>query len=75
MGKKLAPAQVFFKTFLGEGVANKDCARLPPPPPGGKHGGKMRIGRLTPAFSGAQKRAALLGNPCTRGGTQRQARG
>ena len=38
-------------------------------------GNKIRSGSLTPAFSGAQKRADLLRNPCILGGPQRQARG
>ena len=35
----------------------------------------MRSSYLTPAFSGAQKRAELLCNPCILGGPQYQARG
>ena len=38
-------------------------------------GNKIRSGCLTPAFSGAQKRAEMLGLPCTPGDPQRQARG
>ena len=38
-------------------------------------GDKIRIGCLTLAFSGAQKRAELLHNPCILGGPKRQAQG
>ena len=38
-------------------------------------GTKIRSGYLTPAFSGAQKRAELLRNPCILGNPKRQARG
>ena len=38
-------------------------------------GNKIRSGCLTPAFSGAQKRARLLRHPCILGDPQRQARG
>ena len=38
-------------------------------------GNKIRSGCLTPAFSGAQKRAEMLRHPCILGGTQRQAPG
>ena len=41
--------------------------------PNAKHGEKFRSGCLTPAFSGAQKRAELLRNPSILGGPQRQA--
>ena len=40
-----------------------------------KNGNKIRSGYLTPAFSGAQKRAQLLRNPCILGGPQQQERG
>ena len=43
--------------------------------PNAKRGEKMRSGYLTPAFSGAQKRAELLRNPCILGYPQPQARG
>ena len=43
--------------------------------PNAKRRHKIRIGSLTPAFSGAQKWAELLRNPCFIGGPQRQARG
>ena len=38
-------------------------------------GKKLRIGCLTPAFSGAQKRAEMLCRPCILGDPQHQARG
>ena len=41
--------------------------------PNAKRGEKIRSGCLTPAFSGAQKRAELLRNPCILRGSQRQA--
>ena len=40
-----------------------------------KQGNKIKSGYLTPAFSGARKRAVLLRNHCILGGPQRQARG
>ena len=43
--------------------------------PNAKRGEKIRSGYLTPAFSGAQKRAEVLRNPCILGDPQRQARG
>ena len=43
--------------------------------PNAKRGEKFRSGYLTLAFSGAQKRAELLRNPCILGDPQRQARG
>ena len=43
--------------------------------PNAKRGDKIRSGYLTPAFSGAQKRAELLRNPCVLGDPQRQPRG
>ena len=43
--------------------------------PNAKRGDKIRIGYLTPAFSGAHKWAELLGNPCIFGGPQHKARG
>ena len=43
--------------------------------PNPKREEKIRSGYLTPAFSGAQKRAKLLRNPCILGDPQRQARG
>ena len=43
--------------------------------PNAKCGEKIKSGCLTPAFSGAQKRAELLRNPCILGGPQCQARG
>ena len=43
--------------------------------PKAKRGENIKIGCLTPAFSGAQKRAELLRNPCILRGPQRQARG
>ena len=43
--------------------------------PNAKHGEKFRSGCLTAAFSGAQKSAGLLRNPCILGGPQRQAWG
>ena len=48
-------------TFLG--VPNTKCRE------------EIRSGCLTPVFSGAQKSAELLCNPCMRGGSQRQVRG
>ena len=75
------PAPVSFKTRGGGGglggVAYKDRARPPPPPPPPV---KIRIGYITPAFSGTQKRAELLHNPCVlrgppKGGQNRIARG
>ena len=36
--------------------------------PNAKRGEKIRIGFLTPAFSGGQKRAEMLRNPCVLGG-------
>ena len=42
--------------------------------PNAKRGDGIRIGCLTRAFSGAQKWAELLRNPCILGGPQRQAR-
>ena len=38
-------------------------------------GNKIKTGYLTPAFSGAQKRAEMLCYPCIHGDPQRQARG
>ena len=43
--------------------------------PNAKLGEKIRSGSLTPAFSGAQKKAELLRNPCILGDPQHQARG
>ena len=43
--------------------------------PNAKREDKIRSGHLTRAFSGAQKRAELLRNPCILGGALRQARG
>ena len=43
--------------------------------PNAKRGDRLRIGHLTRAFSGAQKRAELLHNPCILGSPRRQARG
>ena len=43
--------------------------------PNAKRGEKIIRAYLTPAFSGAQKRAELLRNPCILGGPERQARG
>ena len=43
--------------------------------PNAKRGDKIRSGYLTPAFSGAQKRAELVRNPCILGDPQPQARG
>ena len=43
--------------------------------PNTKRGEKIRMGCITSAFSGAQKRAELLRNPCNLGGSQLQARG
>ena len=43
--------------------------------PNTKRGEKLRTGCLTPAVSGAQKRAEVLRNPCILGDPQRQARG
>ena len=43
--------------------------------PKAKRGDKIRRGHLTCAFSGAQKRAELLRNPCILRGPLRQARG
>ena len=43
--------------------------------PNAKRGEKIRIGCLTPAFSGAHKWAELLRHPCILGGLQCQARG
>ena len=43
--------------------------------PKATRGEKIRSGYLTDAFSGAQKRAELLRNPCILGDPQRQARG
>ena len=43
--------------------------------PNAKRGEKLRSGCLTPPFSGAQKRAESLRNPCILGVPQRQARG
>ena len=40
--------------------------------PNAKRGEKIRSGYLTLAFSGAQKRAKLLRNPCILGNPQRQ---
>ena len=42
--------------------------------PNSKRGEKITIGCLTPAFSGAHKRAEVLCNPYILGGPQRQAR-
>ena len=42
--------------------------------PNAKRGDKIRSGNLTRAFSGAQKRAELLRNPCIPEGPQCQAR-
>ena len=36
---------------------------------------KIRSGYLNPPFSGAQRRAEMLRNPCTLGDPQREARG
>ena len=43
--------------------------------PNAKRGDKIRSGYLTLAFSGAQKRAELLHNPCILGGLQHQVLG
>ena len=43
--------------------------------PNAKRGQRIRSGDLTLAFSGAQKKAELLRNPCILGDPQRQARG
>ena len=43
--------------------------------PNAKKGGEITSGCLTPAFSGAQKRAEMLRHPCSLGGPQRQAWG
>ena len=43
--------------------------------PGEKRREKIKSGYLTPAFSGAQKRAEVLRNPCILGGPQCQAWG
>ena len=43
--------------------------------PNAKRGDKIRSGYLTFAFSGAQKRAEVLRNPCILGDPQRQVRG
>ena len=43
--------------------------------PDAKRADKIRIGHLTRAFSGAQKRAELLRNPCILGSPLRQGRG
>ena len=43
--------------------------------PNAEHGDKIRMGYLTPAFSGAPKRAGGLCNPWVLGGPQHQARG
>ena len=43
--------------------------------PKAKREEKIRSGYLTFAFSGAQKKAELLRNPCILGDPQRQARG
>ena len=43
--------------------------------PNAKRGDKITSGYLSPAFSGAQKRAELLCNPCILGGLQCQAQG
>ena len=40
-----------------------------------RRGSKIRTGCLTPTFSGAQKRAEMLHQPCIVRGPQRQARG
>ena len=43
--------------------------------PNAKRGEQNETGYLTPAFSGAQKRAKMLSKPCILGGPRRQARG
>ena len=43
--------------------------------PNAKRGEKIRIGYLTLAFSGVQKKAELLSNPYLLGGPQRHAQG
>ena len=43
--------------------------------PNAKRGEKITSGCLTLAFSGAQKRAEVLRNPCILGGPQHQVRG
>ena len=62
MAASLVPSRVYL-TSAFSGVPNA------------KHWDKIRSGYLSPAFSGAQKRANLLPNPCILGGPQRQARG
>ena len=42
--------------------------------PNTKRGDKIRSGYLTLAFSGAQKRAELLHNPCILGDPQQKGR-
>ena len=43
--------------------------------PNAKRGDKIRSEYLTPAFSGAEKRAEVLRDPCMLGDPQRQAQG
>ena len=56
----------------GGNATSPPYARGSPTPSAGS---KIRRGCRTLAFSGAQKRAEMLRNPCILGGSQRQARG